>query len=364
MYPDRPAIYNSGQACEGLNLVVSITGDKENSIVVMDLNGKVIHRWIVDWFKIWPDAKHVPKASLPKSLPGTSVHGIVLMDNGDLIFNFERLGLVRMDIRGRVIWRLPYRTHHSVFKDDDGNLWVCGFKEHLVPDARFPGFSPPFHEDTILVVSPEGVIIQEWSVPEILRKNDLAGLLYMPSAVASNTSLDRLHLNDVEPFPANLKEGFFKKGDVLVSLRNINTVFVFNRESQKIGFIMTGKFVKQHDPNFIDGNSFSLFDNNRISSKLEDFQSRILIVSAPENTVRVFFEGSSKTPFRSETSGKHMWLPNGNLLITETDQGRAFEINPRGEVVWEYINYIGGGKAGGVAEVRRLSPEYIRLFKH
>ena len=356
-YPHRSAIYNSGQAYEGLNLVTSIRADEKISAKIMDLDGKIIHEWIVDWFKIWPDAKHVPDTLLPKSRPGTAIHGAVIMENGDLVFNFEYLSLVRIDIQGKVVWRLPYQTHHSVSKDDDGNLWVCGRKMHRVPDARFPGYSPPFYEETILKVSPEGKIMQEWSVQELLSKNGFVGLLYLIKGK------DVLHLNDVEPFPATLKEGFFKKGDVLVSLRNVNTVFVFNQESQEIKFIVTGKFVWQHDPDFIDGNSFSVFDNNFVTSNKDAcYQSRILIVSAPENTVKVFFEGGSKTPFYTSTRGKHMWLPNGNLLVTEPNQGRAFEINQRGEIIWEYINYVGDGKVGVVQEVQRLPSKYTRLF--
>ena len=45
------------------------------------------------------------------------------------------------------------------------------------------------------------------------------------------------NLNDVEPFPPTMEEGFFRQGDILVSLRNINTVFVFNRHSRKIKLI-------------------------------------------------------------------------------------------------------------------------------
>jgi len=363
IYPHRPAIYNSGQACEGLNLVTSITAGRKISAKIMDLDGKSIHEWIVDWFKIWPDAKHVPGRFLPQSRPGTFIHGAVVMENGDLVFNFEWLGLVRIDIQGKVVWRLPYQTHHAVYKDDIGNLWVCGQKEHAEPEVQFPGYLLPFEEDTILEVSPEGKIMQEWSVPKILRKNGLTGLLHLVVDPDIKMGGCTLHLNDVKPFPATLDEGFFKRGDVLVSLRSINTVFVFNRESQDIKFIVTGKFVKQHDPDFIDGNSFSVFDNNNITSAKEgSHQSRILIVSAPENTVKVFFEGSPQAPFRTDSCGKHMWLPNGDLLVTEAYQGRAFEVNQRGEIVWEYINYVGDGKVGIVSEVQRLPPECTRLF--
>ena len=135
-----------------------------------------------------------------------------------------------------------------------------------------------------------------------------------------STSCDLLHLNDVEPFPARLKEGFFKKGDVLVSLRNINTVFVFNRETEKIKFICTGLFIRQHDPDFIDGNTFSVFDNTRRPEEYHP-QSRIAIVSAPDKTVKTYYEGTPEHPFYTRIMGKHQWLPNGDLLITETCRG-------------------------------------------
>jgi len=31
-------------------------------------------------------------------------------------------------------------------------------------------------------------------------------------------------------------------------------------------------------------------------------------------------------------------LPNGNTLITESTQGRIFEVTPENEIVWEYYN--------------------------
>ena len=172
-----------------------------------------------------------------------------------------------------------------------------------------------------------------------------------------------LHMNDVEPFPARLKEGFFKKGDLLVSLRNINTVFVFNRESEKIKFICTGWFIRQHDPDFIDGNTFSVFDNNLAAPEQCNPQSRIAIVSAPDNTLKTFYEGTAEHPFYTVVCGKHQWLPNGDLLITESFQGKAFEIDRRGEIVWQYINYVDEGVVGLVEEVQRLPPEYARFFR-
>lgn len=347
---------NTDQAYKSLNLVTRVASGRELAVEIMDMDGQKLHEWNVDWFRIWPDAEHLSEHSIPRGRPGTHIHGAVVMENGDLVFNFEHLGLVRLDRRGEVVWRLPYQTHHSVHRHNDGNLWVCGQKEHTEPDAQFPNRLPPFAEYTILEVTPEGRIVEEWSVAELLRENGLAGLLYLGSLKNESTQVrgDSLHLNDVEPFPTTMKQDFFNQGDILVSLRNINTVFVFDRQSRKIKFICTGWFVRQHDPDFIDGNRFSVFDNNNIAPRKHGQQSRIVIVSARDKTSEVFFEGNLKASFYTDSMGKHQWLPNGNMLITESKQGRAFEINRRGEVVWEYVNHVAPGVVGIVEEVQRL----------
>jgi hypothetical protein len=363
-HPHLPAILNTDQAYQGLNLVAEVASKRQLSAKIINMEGKTIHCWDVDWFHIWPGADHLPVRAMPKSLPGTHVHGTMLMDSGDLLFNYDRLGLVRLSREGKVVWRLRYQTHHSIERDDDGNFWVCGQKDHAKPSARFPNQVPPFIEYTILVVTPGGKIIRQWSIADLLRKNGYAGLLYLGCLKERSTMVhgDVLHLNDAEPFPAHLKEAFFRKGDVLVSLRNANTVFVFHRYTDKISYISTGQFVRQHDPDFIDGNTFSVFDNNRAAPEQRHPQSRIAIVSAPDNKVTTFFQGTPKQPFYTPIMGKHQWLPNGNLLITESCEGRAFEINASGKIVWQYINFVGDGMVGLVDEVQRLPLRYARFF--
>jgi hypothetical protein len=363
--PSPPAISNTGKAYEGLNLVVQIATGKKLMAKVMDMDGKTLHVWDLDWFRIWPDATHLPDQDLPKSPPGTLVDSAIIVENGDIVFTYAGLGLVRLDRQGKVVWRLPRKTHHTIKRGDNGNLWVCGLQEHVKRDPRFPNRVPPFDEETIMEVTPDGKVAQEWSVEDILRKNGLTGLLYLGTLANKSTQVpamaDILHLNEVEPFPARLKEAFFKKGDILVSLRNANTVFVFNRETQKIKFISTGKFIRQHAPDFIDGNRFSVFDNNLTEEK--NPKSRILIVSAPDDTVTTYYEGTQEHPFYTVAYGSHQWLPNGDLLITESLRGRAFEITPRGDIVWQYVNYIRKGVVGLVEEVQRLPPECASFFR-
>lgn len=356
--------YKKGLAYEGLNLIVSVAADNQLSVRVTDMEGKNIHEWKIDWFDIWPDAEHIPESARPKSRPGTHIHGAALLENGDLVFNFEHLGLVRLNICGDVVWRLPYRTHHSVYVDESGHLWVSGQINHDKPLPEFPNYKPPFIEHTILEVSPEGEIIQEISVMDLLKENGLNGLLYMNSLDNWSTQVtgDTLHLNDVEVFPASMEPGVFAAGDIMISLRNINTILVFDQGNKKIKFLSTGGFVRQHDPDFIDGNTVSVFDNNNIGPKSNGQQSRILILSATNNTSFVYYTGNKEHRFYTDIMGKHQWLPNGNLLITESTSGRAFEINKDRKIVWEFYNKVEPGIVGLMEEVERLPLKYASLF--
>ena len=366
---NRPlAPFKRDQAYPGLNLITKIDFNKDLYVQILDMDLRKVHEWRVDWFEIWPGAKHVPEGQTPVEKPGTHIHGAVVLENGDLVFNFEHCGMIRMDPNGKVVWRSNFQTHHSIHRNDDGHLWVCGQRSHVKRDPRFPHRTPHFVEYLIFELTPDSQIVEQWSVPELLIENGYHGLLHLGNLHNWTTvpapDADLLHLNDVEPFPSSMKEDFFEHGDVMVSLRNINTIFVFNRKTRKIKFICTGWFVRQHDPDFIDGNRFSVFDNNNVGPESFGQQSRIVIVSARERTRRVFFEGAPSVKFYTDIMGKHQWLPNGNLLLTESAKGRAFEINPQGEILWEYINYIGPGLVGLVEEAQRLPLGYEKIYGH
>ena len=49
-------------------------------------------------------------------------------------------------------------------------------------------------------------------------------------------------------------------------------------------------------------------------------------------------EGRPETEFYSGTSSLADRLPNGNTLITVSESGRAIEVTPEKEVVWEFSN--------------------------
>lgn len=352
------------QVQPGLTMLTGMGPDKTLQISIVDSAGTQVQHWTIDWFELWPDATHLADNFMPISRPGTHVHGAKLMDNGDVVFNFENLGLVRLDACGNTVFRLPYQTHHSVFQDESGTIWLPGQTNYTQVWDKYPGFVPPFKDDTVAQVSPQGELLTTQSVMALLDKNGLMGLTLMSSLSSRDPKPtgDLFHLNDVEVFPTSMAEGVFKHGDVMISLRNINTVLVYDPKTLAIRFISTGHFARQHDPDFIDGNHISVYDNNHVPG-VKDKHSKIVAVSAIDGSVRTLFAGAQSLPFYSKIMGKHQWLANGNLLVLESFNGRAMELNRDNELVWAYNNVIEGTDKVGIMEgAERLAPRFDKAF--
>jgi hypothetical protein len=354
-------VINTPEALDWPILLTSI-GDNDSLIVkVIKNDGSVIHKWNIEWFDYWDNSDHLHERVAPKERPGTHIHGIHLFDDGSIVFNFEHCGLARVDAYGALIWKLPISSDHSVFFDGS-IIWVCAQRYHDEPMKNYPNFIAPFIEHFVVKISTDGKILDELSVLELMYNHNLEGLLYNTNQANEHTkrNWDVLHLNDVEPFPEGMASGFFSYQDVMISLRNINTIIIYNDSTKIIKDVITGGFVRQHDPDFIDGNHISIFDNYNIGSSNPSRQSRILIKSYLDNQISEYYKGSEDNPFNTNIMGKHQWLENGNLLITESMQGRAFEVNPKKEIVWEYRNVVGGTKLGLLEEATRVSPEKVR----
>ena len=62
--------------------------------------------------------------------------------------------------------------------------------------------------------------------------------------------------------------------------------------------------------------------------------------------------------------GKHQYLPNGNMLITEAVPGRVFEINASGKVVWSRIEpQRDKNEVPEILEGTRYGAEYADFVK-
>jgi len=323
----------------GVTLVTGMwqdEGEWRASVRLMGFDGTIKHEWKLRPEKIWPKSPHSDLAAGGHNKPTSYVHGSALMPNGDLVVNIEYLGMVRLDPCGEVVWKLPYRTHHSVDIDDDGNIWASGTVWRDKPVDAYIGMKPPFVDETMVQVSPDGEILREIFIIQSMFDSGYQGTLKL-----SRKTLDLTHMNDVEVLDADMAEAFpmFNAGDLLVSLRNMNLVVVVDGETEQVKWSFNHPLIHQHDPDFEPDGTIVIYDNNDDTTRNGDYwgRSRIIKVQPGNYSWEVVYPTAGDQPFYSQEGGKHQLLENGNRLIAEANAGRLFEVDPAGNTVWNWV---------------------------
>jgi hypothetical protein len=87
--------------------------------------------------------------------------------------------------------------------------------------------------------------------------------------------------------------------------------------------------------------------------------SRILAIDPGTGRVTTLYGAKTGESFYSDTMGEHQWLQNGNLLISESDKGHAFEVDRDGKVVWSYVNRWPNGSVGKISQATRYPDDYL-----
>jgi hypothetical protein len=345
-------IHDPGRVQPGVTFLTLYTTDGFEGRLI-DLNGKVLHRWHARYSEVFPDHPQLMWKAPDKFIVW---HGAWLFPNGDILFNFQDKsfpyggGLVRLDKDSKVVWKVAANTHHDITLDDDGTIWVPSM--HYRPDGlpELPNFKPGYYEDTVLHVSPDGKVLGEVSV--------LKALLSYPGLLSMNykesldvAAADPLHVNGAEPLPAAWAGRYplFAAGDLLVSLRNLNTIVVIDPKTSRTKWALTGPFAKQHDPDWLPNGHIMLFDNAGGDPACGG--TRVDEIDPATQAIVWSYDGCKGPTLSSPIRGIQQQLPNGNILITEALGGRVLEVtyDKPSEIVWEYIN--GLGEAGGKPRV-------------
>jgi hypothetical protein len=341
--------------------------DEEVGLRLIDLEGNTIHTWPVGFSEIFPNPEIIhTQWGLPTNDWAVSIQGASLDSNGDVVFNVSELALVRMNACGGVEWKLPVNTHHSISIAADGSIWTLGGRTYHQPIPDFPGLQPPFRDDLILKIAPDGEILRQWSVLKILYDNDLVGALFPVGfeTFRQEPMTNFLHTNDVETLSANDAPAFplFEAGDALVSIRNLNLLVVFDPDTSVVKWTQTGPWLRQHDPDFLPDGRILVFDNRNDDAGGRLFGgSRLLAVDPISRDVETLYEGTESEPFFTAWGGKADLLGNGNFLTTETQFGRVFEVTPGGEIVWSFINRYDDDRTVYVNGATRYPESYGRF---
>lgn len=347
---------------------VTMYYEDQYGMFLIDRDGRIMHRW-----KMPESVIERLEESITTRMKGGyyMIHGAHLFGNGSVVFSITNRGLIMIDKDSNLLWHLERPTHHSVFLDDQETLWVGSSRMVTDKSEAFPNITLPYRDEVILRVSMEGEVLEEFPLTEaIFRGNYQALIMSGHQDFPEATEEDVMHLNDVEIIGEGFarENPFAEPGDILVSMRTIDTVALVDRRTKQMKWSLTGPFLRQHDPDAMPDGSLFIFDNRtdrgsfnviRHLTEPQSFgYSRVLQIDPETQRILWRFEGTEEHPFYTSVMGMQQVLGNGNVLVVETEGGRVFEVHREtGEIVWEFRNIQPGGedktRVGRVSDANR-----------
>jgi hypothetical protein len=309
------------------------TSDEQTARLI-DMNGKIVHQWHKPFNESFPKPDHVTK---PKGRINWS--DTWLFPNGDLIAQYNGAldtpygyGQVKMDKDSNLIWNYSTNSHHSFDVDAEGRIYGLSQKWYKKPIPDFPFITPPALLDSIYVLTPDGKELYTVELIEAFRNSPYRDMLNIRDTVFRNVG-DYMHTNSIMIVrPGDVKNiPGVKPGMVLVSLRNPDVIGIVDLEKKQVVWATKGKWKQQHSAYFAPNGTLGVFDNQgwgKRRSRVIEFDPLTLeeTWSFPKNKEDKFF-----CPARGRTS----LLPNGNVLIIKSTDGRIVEVDRNSNPVWE-----------------------------
>jgi hypothetical protein len=390
--------YTRGRAYEGLNLYVARPGPRA---LLMTMEGEVVHAWSSEAGQPTPT-----ETSTLDFLGGW--HHAELTAEGTLLAIVENGALLELDPGSRVIRNLPLAVHHDVAPARDGRLYALAAARLEIEHG---GRRLPVLDEEIVVISAGGEVERRVSLYRLLEADPALGPLlralrdrnlaaYDPSrfaralerlrggktgpalerverriagmkkildgsfqgregfllALLRNGPSDLLHANAIEILPAD-PGGRWGEGALLLSIRNMDLILVLDPRMERILWLWgPGVIERQHQPIPLPSGRILLFDNGTRSRR-----SRVLEVDPATGGITWTYDGDPPGSFFSPIRGGAEALPNGNVLITDSERGRAFEVTREGEIVWEFYSAHRDDSKRGRAAIYRMArlPEGI-----
>ena len=358
-YPTVNGLKLNEKSYADSNYILLSAYDKEagnSSIRLIRLSDqKILYRWapgISEIIKARDHNRPLAEASTKRNI--VFWHPLLLED-GSVVFNTEDRSLIRINKNSEITWSLDGKFHHSQERDSEGNIWASSVVEKN--SDYINRFFEEYRDDALAKVSPKGILLYKKSITQILLENGYRGLLFGIGPMEK----DPLHLNDIQP--ALTSTAYWKKGDLLVSIRNKSTVFLYRPSTNKILWLQTGPWLNQHDADFIDNSRIAIFGNNIIRNKNYDFIDG-------HNEVYVFDFKTLKleTPYtvflkaakvKTMTGGRSEILPNGDVFIEETDFGRMLRGNTD-KTIWQFVERIDEKSAAVLGWSRIIQPDEFK----
>ena len=349
VYPVGTTLYKPDLCCNGYTILWHW-----NVVKLVDMNGRTVNEWRFD---AEPDRPGVDRARLLEDGHVLVMRGGMMSENGllqeygwghELVWEYVPEGVT------------PHKNllgpHHDVFRKPDGNtLTVC---REAVPAEYLKRVREPtwqgqtIYGDAIVEVDPDGEVVWGWHSHEHLDLNHyrLLASPNWPAGPHNSTVCDWTHVNTVQALPENrwfdAGDERFRPGNVLISPRQMDTVYLVDRDSQEIVWEYSGEYFGglsgQHEPHMIEkdlpgAGNILIFDNGASPWNDLGHAGASYVLEVNPATKELVWVYDKWQQFHATYTSSAQRLRNGNTLICESAGKRVFEVTVEGETVWEYV---------------------------
>lgn len=309
--------------------------------ILMDMDGKLLHQWQSSYKEIFPSEP----AGRSRKKQAQWWRRVRLLDDGSILAIFEGRGIVKLDRDSNIVWARSNQAHHDIEVLPNGDIYVLTRRARM---ASGPSGTVPLLEDFLTLLDSSGN--EKWSV-SILEALEASHPEFLEQG--KRRGGDILHTNTIHVLGPNNAGPAFAPGNVLMSMNALGLITVLDPLGKILTWVRKTPPQGQHDPKMLENGNILFFDNRE-----EAGASAVLEIHPATNREEWQYIGSQEEPFYSEFCGAAERLPSGNTLISESDGGRAFEVDPGGDIVWEFFNPHRAGDQGdyiaAISEMVRL----------
>jgi hypothetical protein len=358
----------------------------------MTMDGRIVHRW-------QSDVEGATVARFKQVLPNQKANHldgwnhIELLPDGDLLVIGSHHMLLRLGWDSTLIWKLDLPVHHDLAIGSNGDIHVLTDGLRVIEEG---GESLAFQDNYVVTVSADGEMTGRFSVYDAFRgMADLQTTLDRlrreqateaasaqpgdspdPGYEALYTSATRgdfvehkevknllFHGRTEDLFHANSiqilgdQPPLWREGDFLLSILKLDMIVVIDHETRRVKWRWgRGELERPHHATELANGDILVFDNG-----VRRGHSRIVRLDPRTREIVWSYRARPPDSFFSQARGGAQELPNGNVLITESDHGRAFEVTPDGDTVWEFKNDTwrdvdGRERRSAIYRMTRLQP--------
>jgi hypothetical protein len=255
---------------------------------------------------------------------------------GTLISNLGYT-LQAQDFCGKRLWKIDdVFAHHSIEPNGEGYIWNYNQLYFEKRSSQDGSLAERFSIFDVIEMNPDLHILEprlklHWKIKD-LGKSIFAKMDKTQEAPML-CDYDPFHLNDITPLTGPVTDKFpdFQKGDLLISSRYLNLVFVLRPGSKEILWHRFGVFSRQHDPDFNQDGRISIFDNN-----IHNQYSRIIALDIKEEAISVLLDGR-RYGFMNIGHGNHQVLDDASIVFVDC-KGRVIHAEKDGTIRFSFIN--------------------------